>query len=331
MSRAHQSRDIASLDAMHRMMDGLATPEEAAAVADRIATDAAYARSYARLCCLHDAIGHQLGAAAASEAARPAAPSPSLAHRVSLHAARWAAAACLGVALIVAGLVVTHSPSAYAQAEIQRVTAAHRALRGSSYRIEVQGEAPAGQRTKPSLQGAILHVGEDGRYVLFRQDDRGVPMVTGSDGQVAWSMHGRGPVRVSVDPSRFRGAVPGQQHDLPFVDPIDGFARLASAYELTISEPPEVPTGSVWQGRTIVGQRRATVARGPRTIAMEFDPDTAIVYRMHMNHLPQAGGGPTSVTLYRLADEPKPLSFFSHQSHHEPGRRVVSDDKVLHP
>lgn len=318
-------------EAMHRVLDGDATLEEQQRVSAHIAADPDAARDFARMAMLHDALGHELGAAAAHAAApmegtaRPAAP------RLRVAVARWATAAVLGLSLLIAGLVLTHGPDSYALDEVARVVAAERAARGASYRIEARGEAPRTDRAKPSLDGATLHVGEAGRFVLERTDDRGAAVLSGSDGTLSWSIHGRGPVRISHDPQRFRGALPGQQHDLPFVDPLEGFSQLAAVYDLHVIEPPAEPTGSNWVGRTLVGTRKATVGRGPKRISIEYDPASASIVRMHFSQLPQQGGGPESVTLTRLPDGPRPAEYFLHQSHHEPGRRVVSEDKVPQP
>ena len=147
--------------------------------------------------------------------------------------------------------------------------------------------------------------------------------MTDSDGVVAWSVPARGAVRVSRDPARFRGALPGQQHELPFVHPVEGIELLRKSYDLSLGRE-SVEDGRVV--RAMVGVRRAGVQRGPKEFRLWYDPATAAVLRMELDRLPQANGGPRSVLFELVSESPLDPAFFAHDAHHGRDRTVKFED-----
>ncbi len=53
------------------------------------------------------------------------------------------------------------------------------------------------------------------------------------------SKAGHGPVHVSTDLNRFRGGLPGQQQDIPFINIHDHLSQLRSGYEVELSKDQE--------------------------------------------------------------------------------------------
>ncbi len=316
-----------------------------------VATDPRCARDFARAALLHDALSREIEAGSVGRGA---------ARRVAVVGVlrRFAVAAVLLLAVGTLLWVGGDSRTALAaETELSRIAQAARTLR-REYRITAtdQDVAPdhrgdrrgpdradrsdrpdkrrgdqrgdqrndaRGPNAKPSIDGATLHLGAAGAYVLERTAADGSRVVSGSDGVTSWVVPAQGAVRVSRDPRRFRGGLPGEQHDLPFVDPADGVEELRRSYAVSLG-PERDADGR--RTRTLVSQRRADTQRGPRDVTIEYDADSALVRRMTFGRLPQAGGGPRAVSLDLVAEHPLDAAFFSHDAHHAPGRKVVVEN-----
>ena len=310
---------------MHRALDGAIGDAERAALDAAIAADPELARDFARLALLHDALEREL---TAGEVGRRGAT----ALRWRAWARRLSAAAVLLFAVGVLAWIGLRGSPANAGAELARIAASQQSVRRDFVirSLDADQRRPADRRRadprakpKPSIDDAVLHVGAPGSYVLERAGDDGSVTVTGSDGVVAWSVPPRGSVRVSRNPARFRGALPGQQHELPFVHPAEGFDLLARSYDLSLGKLSEIDGRSV---RSIVGVRRAGVQRGPKEFRLWYDPATDAVLRMELDRLPQANGGPRSVQMDLVAEFPLDPSYFAHDAHHGRDRTVILED-----
>lgn len=315
-------------DLMHAALDGTIDDAARARLDAAIAADRAVAREFARLSLLHDAIERELTAGAIGRQG-------ALALRWRRRVRRWSAAAVLVFAVgILSWVGLRGSPAVAAEAELARIAASQPAMRRDFVIRAIDGEAPrggdrrrgdarAGGKAKPTIDDAVLHVGPPGWYVLDRAAEDGSRVVTGSDGVVAWSVPARGVVRVSRNPARFRGALPGQQHELPFVHPVEGLELLRRSYDLSLG------AASVERGRTvraIIGVRRAGVQGGPKQFTLWYEPATAAVVRMELDRLPQANGGPRSVQLDLVSESPLDPAFFAHDAHHGRDRSVILED-----
>jgi hypothetical protein len=325
---------------VHATLDGDATDAERAELSRQVAADPERARAFARAALLHDAIDRELCAAAEGRAS---------ARRVhwAAGARRFAAAAAVVlVAGTVAFLATRGQPALAAGAEAARLAAracdSHRTYvihaepqgsregaRAAERRPRALAPAqrvpdrPRPPRAKPSIDEALLHVGAPGSYVLVRTGADGTETVSGSDGRSAWSFAGDGPVRVSRDPSRFRGALPGEQHGLAFVDPVDGLKELLRSYDVAFDDSKADAAAGL---RTIAATRRADASRGPKVVRITYDPADATIVRMQLDRLPQANGGPRSVTLELVEQSPLEPAFFTHEAHHGAGRTVIKED-----
>ncbi len=82
----------------------------------------------------------------------------------------------------------------------------------------------------------------------------------------------------------------------------------------------------------LIATRKSSDVRGPASVEIWFDAATGVVYQMLLKKLPRRGGGPKSVRLELL--NPEDLgqtdfgpTFFSHDSHREPLRKVVREER----
>ena len=317
---------------MHGMLDGTLDDAGHARFSAEVSGDPARAREFARMAMLHDAIDREMTAGALG--------------RSTARRARWMlsvrrGAAAIALAAVVGALVfvgLRGSNANAAQAELARIAAVSaagqrtyviHALRDDGRqrgRGQQRAESPSprgASRMQPSIDEATLVVGPPGAYVLVRTGEDGARTVSGSDGRLSWNVPERGAVRVSRDPQRFRGALPGEQHDLPFVDPKDGLDALMRSYDVVLGPSREIDGHAL---RSIVATRRADVQRGPKGVELWYDPESAVIRRMELNRLPQAQGGPRTVVLELLDESPLDPRQFMHESHHDADRVVIKED-----
>jgi hypothetical protein len=174
---------------------------------------------------------------------------------------------------------------------------------------------------QPPIDGAMLHVRYPDQYVLIRKFPDGRPFATGSDGERSWVIPpGGATVRVSRDPMRFRGPVPGHQHGIPFVNLRSDLVQLREAY--TVS--PLGPNAAGQRG--LLALKKSSDYRGPNRVELWYDADTGVIHRMVFAGMPKARGGPDSVAVELVDQRDQGADFFKHQSHHAPDRRMVEED-----
>lgn len=173
---------------------------------------------------------------------------------------------------------------------------------------------------QPPIEGALLHVRAPDKYVLVRRFPDGREFVTGSDGEHGWSIPPAGKVRLSNDPLRFRGPVPGHQHGIPFVDLRSDLMQLRDAYHITL-------IGTDANGKQgLRADKKSTSYRGPNQVELRFDRASGIVYRMIFDGMPRARGGPNRVSVDLVDQAPLDLHFFSYESHLRGNREIVWED-----
>ena len=314
-------------DLIHKYLDETLTASEHDELATQIKSDPQVARRLAEVACLHDRLRNLVSLdqdEQLSAAQKPAINSASPARRSVLS---MVTAACL---LLGAGLIfwkVGSTPAIAAAAELQRIIEANSTLESRTYRISSldsleDEDLPVRGGQKPPLDGALLHVRGSEEYVLERFFSDGTRFITGSDGQIAWAIPPRGRVRVSRDPERFRGVVPGQQHSIPFIDMRASLEQLADAYELRVDQ-----TIAEDGTRQLDALRRSDASGGPKEVTIWYDAESGVIQRMQLSRLPRNQGGPRSVVLELVEQREMNDEFFQHSSHHSPDREVIEDER----
>jgi hypothetical protein len=127
-------------------------------------------------------------------------------------------------------------------------------------------------------------------------------------------------VRVSGDPLRFRGPVPGHQHGIPFADLRSDLVQLRDAYVVTRLGSDEAGK------RGLLAIKKSTEYRGPNRVELWYDAATGVIHRMMFAGMPKARGGPDSVAVELLEQRELGNEFFRHQAHHAADRRVIEED-----
>ena len=227
------------------------------------------------------------------------------------------------VAVVFVAVWSSNPPQASAATELDRLIDKATDAGDRSYvirNIDARPEQP--EERRPPIDGATLDVRRPDKYVLVRKFPDGRPFVTGSDGEKSWSVppDGAGAVRVSGDPLRFRGPVPGHQHGIPFADLRSDLVQLRDAYIVT-------PLGSDAAGkRGLLAIKKSVEYRGPNRVELWYDPATGVIHRMVFAGMPKARGGPDSVAVELLEQRELGNDFFRHPAHHAADRRVIEED-----
>ena len=308
-------------------LDGELSSDDAARFSAEIASNAAYAADFARLAMLHDALEREMNAAVEGR---------TIARRTRTVARIRRFAAIAAAIVLTAGLAwiaFRTTPEASAAEVVARLVAAARSgdrtyfvraiddARKPARAAERQRGARPQLKPTPSIDGAILHVREPNLYVLARIDEAGAETLTGCDGSRAWIVPATGPVRVSADPKRFSGALPGSQQGIVFVDPYVDLAELARSYELRL-----VAAAAPSDLARIEGTRRSDARGGPKRIEISYEESGALIRTIRLENLPQARGGPRTVEFELIDDARLGEGFFLHTSHHDASRVVIEEN-----
>jgi len=300
-------------------LDGILTADETTLLNDWIQADPANALIFSRRVRLHSQLRDLAFQTTLEPENLTTPPKPRR---------RWRRLPLAGVLVITVAMTawaLLLQPASAAR-ELDRLIAANTAgvaTADRTYRIRSLDEIPeAPDPKRPPIDGATLRVRAPDNYVLVRSQTDGSRWITGSDGETGWSVppDGQGAVRVSRDPMRFRGPVPGHQTGIPFANLPADLAHLRITYDLTLL--PVSPEG--WKG--LLARKRSTWDRGPREVEIRFDSRTGIIHQMTFHGMPKARGGPDRVMVELVGQERLDPVYFHHEFHHAANRKVVFED-----
>jgi hypothetical protein len=235
-------------------------------------------------------------------------------------------------AIVVFGLLGLHLTTSRhthaAEAELERLIAASDQDVDRTYRIaSLNKPQPPGPppdqdraRVRPPIDGALLHARGGNRHVLVRRFPSGQTFITGSNGHESWAIPPDGPVHVSSDPTRYRGAAPGEKQNVPFQIP-QALSQLRDAYDLQIEE------GDAGHGvfSRLVARKRSANVRGPWRVELWFHSGSDVIERMRFEGLPSANANTLSLELQLVDEHDLGPDFFEHGSHHAADRVVIQE------
>ena len=308
-------------------LDGVLTEEQEAELNAWLKAAPENAAAFAEAARLHDPLYAVVRAAATgTPAGQPPSRGPAPARDRPPRRFRRTVAVAGGLLGLAAGLLiavwVANPPEASAASELDRLVDRAAAAGDRSYVIRtLDALPPPTEERQPPIDGALLHVRTPDQYVLVRRFPDGRPYATGSDGERSWSVppDGNRPVRVSRDPMRFRGPLPGNQHGIPFADLRSDLAEVRVAYTLT-----RLPAEGGLAG--LRADKKSAEYRGARRIDLWYEPTSGVVRRMVFAGLPKARGGPDSVAVELVEQRDLGPDYFKHPSHHAADRRVIEED-----
>jgi hypothetical protein len=321
-----------------RYFDDLLTDDDLNELQRWICASPDHAQRFARSALLHDRLrSEQLAIPWVDSPVNP--PNPVGASKETQRASwrSWVISFCVIVAFIVLGGTFWESgrSQVIAATELKRLISAHESQFDKTYLISVE-DAPTPPRKrprdfdndrppKPPLDKAILHVRHGNQFVLMRTMLDGQLFVTGSNGRTSWAVRPDGPVRVSSDLTRFNRDLPGHEHEIPLIDIKQGLTHLQEAYEIEL-----LPIESNEEAGDIPEATRLLVAvkkrgqRGPQRVEITYVVSTGQIRQLRFVGMPY---GPEHLTVrLSLMDEVrKDASFYDHDSHHAPDRRVEEE------
>ena len=231
-----------------------------------------------------------------------------------------------------------HQSVSAAMASLEKVVEAAAKPFDRTYKVRVVDEYPREKRprnlsqeawdrkTPEQIDGATIHVRGADEYVMTVLLKTGETRTSGCDGQVSWSFRDNGPVHVSTDLNRFRGGIPGNQQDMPFLNIHANLSQLKIGFDVELADEQVTGADGTLLAR-LTCTRKSSDVRGPKQVDVWFDAVDGTVHKMLLDGLPRGRGGPKSVML-ELVDQSKMASdFFSHHTHHEPGKRIRHEDE----
>lgn len=270
-----------------------------------------------------------------------AADSVNVAPKIVPHSRRRFAILTSALTIAVAVMVMfvvfgPHQSVSAAIASLEKVVEAASKPLDRTYKVRVVEEYPRDKRPRnlsqeawerdapEQIDGATIYVRGADEYVMTVLLTTGETRTSGCDGQVSWSFRENGPVHVSTDLNRFRGGMPGKQQDMPFLNIHTSLSQLQVGYDVELGVEQDAGVdGTLLSQLTCV--RKSSDVRGPKQVDVWFDGEDGTVHKMLLDGLPRGRGGPKSVMLELVNQADLPSGFFSHDAHHEPGRRVKSE------
>jgi len=314
-----------------RQLDGDLSEAEFLELQAWLNADAENALRFSNLAKLHERLDFHFRTGV--ESASPSNPSPAvfgnLKHWAAFSMAATAASVILvGVVLLLQGF--TEKPVQATGKKLRDIIQANKERGPRTFKVEPFGSSrkrfnekrKTNKKPEPSLDNAILHLRGDDQYVLIRNLADGSQFITGSDGNCSWSVPPRGRVRISQDPHRFQGKLPGSQQGIPFIDMTSNLKVLSDDYEIRwIPSEQNIPQGL---GK-LVAEKKSRSYRGPKYVEISCQPDTNEIVEIIMEGLPQAQGGPKSITMKLIAEKEFAPNFFDHTYHHRGNRKIISD------
>ncbi len=247
------------------------------------------------------------------------------------------ASSSIAASILFLTFFVISNPADAALVSLDRIIAASMRRLDRSYKIQVVEEydmrrlprdmQESDQRVAPELlEGAVLHVRGPNEFVFIHKMIDGETRFSGCDGTESWAFRDSGPVHVSSDLNRFRGGVPGQQQDIPFINLHTDLQQLTKGYDIELLPSLKSSRPAVYLSK-LVATRKSSDVRGPKQVNLTFDPQSGVLYEILLDGLPRQRGGPKSVRLDLMSPELLGRNefapdFFSHNFHHAPSRKI---------
>ena len=328
-------REIRFEELISRQIDGSLSVDEHRELQDWINADLANAERFAEYALLHNGLHQEFSESDQNlQAQSNVTPATSVASWPQIQWILGSLAALLLIGLFLFPFVSGTNAIA-AEEQLERLIAVSKNASDRSYLITAIESRKEGRRSRqtdidlrkkkkqPPIDGAMLHIRGHNQYVLIRRFANGDQFITGCDGSRSWAVPPKGKVRVSERLNRFQGSLPGNQHDIPFINVQEDLERIREAYDIHWLDT-ETDSRSKSYG-CLVAEKKSPEHRGAKDIEIWFDRETGIITEMLLDRLPQGRGGPRTV-LVELTDQSElPNDFFHHTAHHDPERKVVSE------
>lgn len=329
-------RDNKFEELISRQIDGSLSVDEHKELQDWINAAPANAKLFVECSLLHDRLHQELAGSllqdSESLSSKKAASTSVWYHTRNIQWIGGSIAALLLIGLFLIPLA-TGTRALAAEEQLEKLIAISKITSDNSYvitAIESNKKARRPWRTetgsrkkkkKPPIDGAMLHIRGQNQYVLIRRFANGDQFVTGCDGTASWAVPPMGKVRVSQRLDRFQGALPGNQHAIPFINLQQDLENIRQAYDIRWFDSETAAPGE--GNGCLVAEKKSPENRGAKYIEIWFDRKSGTITEMFFDKMPRAKGEPRSVMLELVDESALAHGFFRHEAHHNSEREVV--------
>lgn len=330
-------------------LDGQLSPSAQVQFEDWLRESSEHRLEFARAAMLHDRLRGVLGGEQEGDRLAQSAPlsmSNPLAVRRTIirRMTQWAASIAIVAAAIVLGFTLWQGGAGgelrASVVDLQRITDWSRRLDSRSFRLRVLEDRPQpekGRRAreksesatppppKRPLDGALLHARGDDQFVLEQNVPGEGVFLTGSDGEIGWSVSPQGAVRTSKDLNRFNRDIPGHEHQLPLNSLFASLERIEAAYRIQLF-PADAAEGALSSGaKSLLVATKKRGQRGPERIEVTYESGSGRILGMRLIEMPY---GPRRLDLELKLEAEGTLTteFFDFNSHFDGKRPIVSED-----
>jgi len=172
-------------------------------------------------------------------------------------------------------------------------------------------------RQRAVLDGAVLYLRGNDRFVLYRSTPGGQTVISGSDGTTRWLIRPGRPVLTSDDPEAFRIPMPEELAGLLTLDFKATLSRIRDNYRIKyLSEA--LPDQDVdLTGTYLAANKRDNRFRGPRHIRIWAHSRTGTLERLEFVDVRLQGySEPQKVVIELINQDALSADWFNHESHH---------------
>jgi outer membrane lipoprotein-sorting protein len=234
------------------------------------------------------------------------------------------------VVIISVALLLMQMPSCEAMAAMDKIITAIDQAGDRTYHIIVKdskndrvvprnrpSDIQGPPRNRAMLNGAMLYLRGNDKFVLYRPTPSGETVINGSDGQTRWLIRPRKPVLISSDPQAFRIPMPEELSELLTMDFRATLVQIRDNYEIRYLDEGEVPQGEGLSWMYLSARKRNRNFKGPKNIRIWADTETGILQRIELVDIRLGGQPQLKKMIIELAEnEALPEDWFTHQSHH---------------
>ena len=244
---------------------------------------------------------------------------------------RWSAWAAAALILVAVGLWVFIYSPAPAMASLDEILSALGLPGDRTYSIQMKnlpapprGRPPEenwpARKPRPGLDNAKLYLRDGRQYLLVRQDPKGGLIYDGYDGEQSWRVKD-GLVAETKDGLGAGGIpMPPIMADVPFCDLHQTLERIRVDYTVEHLGKASLPGNSELL-RYVRGRRNSRDVKGPETIEIWADPESAIPNRIIFDDAKiQGNRHPCRLTFELVSEEPLSLDWFTPAPHLSAGQ-----------
>lgn len=274
-------------------------------------------------------IRHESGVSSERQRAVPHRP-----HSMFGTLVRYGVAAML---VISATILLTQMPSSNAMAAMDKIITAMDRAGDRTYRIIVRdsrvgrrerrndrySDVREPQRNRATLDGAMLYLRGNDKFVLYRPTPSGNTVVNGCDGQTRWLIRPKRPVLVSSGPQAFRIPMPEELAELLTLDFRATLVQIRDNYAVKYLDDGTVDHGEDLPWMYLSARKQNRNFKGPKNIRIWADTESGVLQRIEFVEIRLQGHAELKKLIIELVGENAlPENWFTHESHHPSGVEI---------